>query len=109
VRSAFPRHADHGTKHYGHDRLRSFGRELVRRDREVGAALDVVDVGRHPVVPLLWLILVVSWRTSSTRGRGLWATSAGTSELLARLAQSQQKEALAAVEEADRLNRFTQR
>ena len=25
----------------------------VRRDREVGAELDVVDVGRHPVPPLL--------------------------------------------------------
>ena len=54
----------------GHDRLRGFGRKLVRRVWEVRADLDVVDVRRHPVPPLLVTQLVVSLAHIADVGSG---------------------------------------
>ena len=45
-------------------------RMLVRRDRDVGADLDVVNVGRRPVAPLLVAHVVVSLAHIADAGSG---------------------------------------
>ena len=45
------------------------GQNLVRRDREVRADLDVVDIGRHPVPPLL--VAHVGGELGAQRRRGV--------------------------------------